>query len=183
MSTRSRATELRYLRRILQNYSEQFLAISGMDFFHDHFFYKYVDGIIYFAEIDISGSFNGEFWKSLRCTLHVYYHPMKKKKKLPLHENGNLIPTYMHSRLHFSQERTLEQSEIRVIASNPALDYEKYFRKVWHIKDDESNVKDVLANIATVLCETGLPYVQQPLYSREAMLEFDKKYPGSTPIH
>lgn len=171
----SRTTELKYLRRVLNGYSEQFLIVSGMDFFHDHFFYKYTNEAIFFAEIDISGSFNGEHWKSLRCALHIHYKNFPKPKKLPLYETGNPIPTYMHSRLRFKQERSLDQSEIVVIPSNSSLNPEKYFSSVWHVMDDESNVTEVLNNIALVLRSTGLPHVQEPLYSRDAMLKFDKK--------
>ncbi|MGY8829773.1 MAG: hypothetical protein ACKVIS_09515 [Pseudomonadales bacterium] len=164
----SKATELKYVRRILQENADHFLRISGMDFYHDQFFYKYSDQEIYFAEVGVSGAFRGEHWKSLSCTIHIYYRNFPGYGKPPLHELGNPIPTYRQSRLRFGQERVIDQSSIIETLNNSSL---KYDRNFWHVLDDESNVKEVLEDMARVIRDTGLPLVQKSIYSREAMLE------------
>lgn len=164
----SRATELKYVRRVLDAHATRFLDESGMDFYHDQFFYKYTDEAIYFAEVGVSGAFRGEHWKSLSCTLHIYYKDFPGFGKPPLHESGNPVPAYRQSRLRFIQERTIAQSEIYEKLSNTTLAFDRNF---WHVLDDESNIPEVISDMATVLREKGLPLVQRDTYSRESMLE------------
>lgn len=166
----SRTTELKYLRRILQQYSEDFLNISGMDFYHDCFFYKYCDDAIYFADIYLSGGWRGEGNKGLACCLNIFYKDFPGFSKPKIHETGNAIPT--NYRLRFGMERTLDQSSIIDTLNKPSL---KYDRNFWHVLDDESNIKEVLENIATVIRDIGLPLVQKPIYSRAVKLEKEKK--------
>lgn len=168
MKIPSRAKQLQYLRRILEAHAEQFLVTSGMDYYHDQFFYKYTDESIQFAEVSVRSGFHGEHWKSLGCTLHLYFHNFPGFGKPRMHESGRPIPTYRQSRLRFGQDRTLDQSAIVATLNSERL---KYDRGIWHVLDDESNVTEVLHDMAQALKVTGLPMVAKPIYGRAAMLE------------
>jgi hypothetical protein len=167
----TRTTELKYLHRVLEANAENFLAASGMEFFHDRFFYKYEEDRILFAEIDVSGGLRGELWKSLACTLHIYYKDFPGFGKPPLHETGRAIPTYRQSRLRFVQERALDQSAIVERLENSTL---KFDNTLWHVLDDESNVAEVLGDMARAIQRTGIPTAMKDTYSRAAMLAREK---------
>ena len=164
----SRATEMKYLRRILGENASEFIDVSGMDFYHDRFFYKYTTDAIYFSEIGVSGSWRGENWKGLSCTLHIYYKNFPGYKEPPIHESGNPIPTYRQSRLSFGMDRTLDQAAIIENLDNTSLNYDK---SIWHVLNDESNISEVVVNLSEVIRDVGLPLVQREIYSREKMLE------------
>lgn len=163
----TRATELKYLRRILETSKEDFLVASDMDYYHDQFFYKYEEETIFFAEIGVTGGLPDEFWKSLTCTMHIYYRDYPGYKSPPEDKNGKKIPTYRQSRLSFGMDRTLKQEHEIELTGNASL---KYNRSFWLIPDDESNLGEVLSDMAKVIKDVGLPMVNKQHYSRQVML-------------
>ncbi len=164
----TRATELRYVRRVLDEIAPDFLKLSGMDFYNDQFFYKYTEESIFFAEIGLKGGLPDQFWKSLTCTMHIYYRDYPGYKNPPIHESGNMIPTYRQSRLSFGMDRQLNQEREVEDSGNPSLKYHKDF---WFIIEDESNIKEAFYDMAGVIKNVGLPMVSKEQYSRAEMIK------------
>jgi hypothetical protein len=163
----SPAVELKYLRRILAGNADTFLSICGMTFYHDRIFYQYADEAIYFVSVGHSGGFRGEHWKALSCAINIHYKNFPGRSKPPLHSSGNPIPNGRHALLSFFLERTIDQSQIIDALQKPSLHFDRNF---WHVLDDESNLGEVLHDIACVVRDQGLPLVMKPVYSRSAML-------------
>jgi len=168
----TRTAELQYLRRILAAHRDRFLHESGSDHSHEQYFYKYNDESIFLAQVEVSGAFKGEHWKSLTCVVGIYYRQFPGYGKPRLDPAGRPIPTYRQARLTIGFERTLDQSSITSSLSNPILQYD---RNIWHVLEDESNLAEVLHDMAVGLREVGYPTAARPTFSRARMLEKERR--------